>query len=297
MNTALTTVTAGTACLSVGILGAGVMGRGLASAVALSGHRVMLVDVSESLLEQAMQEALRSIKAQTLMSRSAKPAAIAANDRIFSSTDIGSCKECDIVIENVTEKLSVKREVYAALGHTLRADALIAANTSTFPIAELAALTTHPERVIGLHFMNPPQTKRLVEVIAAQGTSPATQSAAFDFLRSLNKQGILVKDSPGFVSNRVLMLTINEAVRLVDEDIASAERVDEIFTGCFGHPMGPLATADLIGLDTILLSLESLEQHFDDPKYAPAWRLRQLVASNHLGRKSGRGFFTYGTRS
>lgn len=278
----------------VGLLGAGVMGRGIAQAVAAHGHEVILVDLTEQILKEAMTHIARNLKALALMGGGRGPTPSQILARILSTTDPNALADTSIVIENVTETLEAKRGVYSALAELTAGDFIVGVNTSTFPIAEIAAYTPFPERVIGIHFMNPAETKSVVEVIPAAKTSAQTLAAALDFLGAIGKSGIVVADAPGFVSNRILMLTINEAVKTVEASTASAADVDRIFVGCFGHPMGPLATADLIGLDTVLLSLESLQSRFQDRKYEPAVLLRALVHENRLGRKSNHGFFRYG---
>jgi len=278
----------------VGIVGAGVMGRGLAQAVATHGQNVILVDLNETILRQAIEQIARTVRAQTLMGAATGASAAGVVARISLSTELGALAPCDFVIENVVEKTDAKESVYNLLGRTVAPDTILAANTSTFPVAEIASFTSHPERVIGLHFMNPAQTKPFVEVIPGAATAARTLQRALEFLGSIDKTGIVVADAPGFVSNRVLMLTINEAIRTVEERTAGATDVDRIFVSCFGHAMGPLATADLIGLDTILMSLESLRTRLHDPKYQPADLLCRLVAANKLGRKTGQGFFSYG---
>ncbi len=197
------------------------------------------------------------------------------------------------MIENGTESWNVKQAIYARLELVCREDCIIAANTSAISISRLASTTRRPDRVIGMHFMNPVAQKPVVEVITGSNTSEVTVQAAKDFLQQMNKQAIFVKDMPGFVSNRVLMLAINEAILIVQDDVASPADVDEIFVKCVAHKMGPLATADLIGLDTVLLSLEVLQESYNDNKYRPCRLLRQMVDAGLHGRKSGRGFFDY----
>lgn len=269
------------------------MGRGIAQAAASFGCSVRLVDVSREVLDDAMSEIARNLKSEVLMGRGREvgPSQILA--RISCGVDLEDLRDADFAIENVVELTEVKRAVHASLGRILRPDSVLAANSSTFPIAEIAGYTTHPERVVGLHFMNPAQSKKVVEVISGPLTSDATIRASLTFLERIGKSGILVKDAVGFVSNRILMLTVNEAIKTVELGIASAEDVDRIFVGCFGHQMGPLATADLIGLDTILLSLVSLRDRLADGKYEPAELLKRHVEKGFLGRKSKRGFFDY----
>jgi 3-hydroxybutyryl-CoA dehydrogenase len=199
----------------------------------------------------------------------------------------------DFVVENVTEKWDIKKEVYAQLDAICPERTVFAANTSAIPITRIASATKRAKNVIGMHFMNPVPMKSMVEVIRGYHTSDATIEIAKSFLAQMGKECIIVNDSPGFVSNRVLMLTINEAIFLLQERVASASDVDKIFKTCFGHKMGPLETADLIGLDTILLSIEVLYESFQDSKYRPCPLLKQMVEAGLYGQKSKQGFYVY----
>jgi 3-hydroxybutyryl-CoA dehydrogenase len=281
---------------TVGVIGAGVMGIGVAQVLAQAKYQVVLVDVAEAALARAQQEIRQGVRFYHMLRRDLdlKPLdADTAVARITFTTDMQRLRQADFVIENVTEKWAVKEPVYATLDAICPAHCLFAANTSAIPITQIAAATQRPSQVLGIHFMNPVPLKDTVEVIRGYRTSDDTLHTALRLLESVGKQGIVVNDSPGFVSNRVLMLTVNEAIFLVQEKVAAPEDVDQIFTQCFGHKMGPLATADLIGLDTILLSLEVLYEQFNDPKFRPCPLLRQMVNAGLYGRKSGRGFFTY----
>jgi 3-hydroxybutyryl-CoA dehydrogenase len=284
--------------LRVGIVGAGVMGRDIAEALATDGHEVVLIDLTSDVLDAAAASIRASLRGKALMRQSGGSGASGSPsevlDRIVLTPDYDRLGGVDFVVENVSETLAAKRSAYARLQDSCPDDVVIAANTSTFPIAELARLVRRPERLVGIHFMNPATTKPLVEVIAGAATSPAAVRRALDFLARIGKAGVMVKDTPGFVSNRVLMLMINEAIQVVEAGTAAAPEVDRIFVGCFGHTMGPLATADLIGLDTIQLSLESLRDRLGDAKFEPAALLKAMTAAGRLGRKSGEGFFRYG---
>lgn len=277
---------------TIGIIGAGVMGCGLAEALTSTGHHVILVDRSQSLIDEARTVIRKSLRASRLLTGGAEPlSAIMA--RLQLSMDLTSIASAEFVVENITEIWDLKAALYARVGTICGSDIVVAANTSTFPIDELASLINHPERVIGMHFMNPVPAKQLVEVIPGRRTSPDTLGCALRLLAQMGKEAIIVGDGPGFVSNRILMLTINEAILVVDAQLATVHDVDRLFRGCFGHPMGPLATADLIGLDTILLSLESLKLRCNDVKFEPSSLLKRMVAAGTLGRKSGSGFFEY----
>jgi 3-hydroxybutyryl-CoA dehydrogenase len=278
----------------VGVIGAGVMGAGVAQVLAQTRHRVVLLDVDDKILERAMREIRNNIRMQGLLNK--KEGAESTRDvldRITSGTNYELLKDADFVVENVTEKWEIKRKVYAQLDEVCVEGCVFAVNTSAIPITRVASVTKRADRVIGMNFMNPVPMKPVVEVIRGHHTSEATISTALQLLEQMGKEGIVVNDSPGFVSNRVLMLTINEAIFLVQDQVASAEDVDRIFRSCFGHKMGPLETADLIGLDTILFSIEVLYENFNDSKYRPCPLLKKMVDAGLHGRKSGQGFYSY----
>lgn len=279
---------------NVGVIGAGVMGTGLAQNLAQTRHRVILVDVSEKILNQAKQQIRNSVRFGGLFQkgqRGADPDEILS--RIELTTDYQALGGADFVIENVTEKWEIKREIYPELDRICPERCIFAANTSAISITKLASLTQRAPQVLGMHFMNPVPMKKMVEVIRGYHTSGHAIEMAQALLAQMGKEGIVVNDSPGFVSNRILMLTINEAIFVVQDQVAPAEEVDRIFKTCFEHKMGPLETADLIGLDTILLSLEVLYESFNDSKYRPCPLLKKLVDAGLLGRKSGQGFYSY----
>lgn len=276
----------------VGVVGAGVMGAGVAQNLAQTGHRVILVDISESALAKAEQEIKNNIRFQTLFKKEAQNSADALGNISFSVTD-EMLKDVDFVIENVTEKWDIKRDVYQRIDEICPERCVFAANTSAISITRIASLTKRAPRVLGIHFMNPVALKPMVEVIRGHHTSEETLQTAGELLTQMGKEYIVVNDSPGFVSNRVLMLMINEAIFLLQDQVASVEDVDRIFKSCFGHKMGPLETADLIGLDTILFSIEVLYESFNDSKYRPCPLLKKMVDAGLLGRKSGQGFYSY----
>ena len=281
---------------TVGVVGAGVMGVGVAQVLAQANYRVILVDLSAEALARAQQEIRQGVRFYHMLRRDLdlKPLDVdTAGARITFTTDLQTLGEADFVIENVTEKWAVKQPIYAEMDRICLPHCLFAANTSAIPITQIAGATQRPFQVIGLHFMNPVPMKDTVETIRGYHTSDETLQATLDLLASLGKKGIVVNDSPGFVSNRVLMLTVNEAIFLVHEGVAEPQAVDQIFKDCFGHKMGPLETGDLIGLDTILLSLEVLCEQFNDPKFRPCPLLRRMVNAGLYGRKSGQGFYAY----
>ncbi|MGO9958821.1 MAG: 3-hydroxyacyl-CoA dehydrogenase family protein [Solirubrobacteraceae bacterium] len=274
----------------VGVIGAGVMGVGVAQSLAQYGHEVILVDVADAILARAHEQIRDGARMARLLGSGAPPLDIR---RVHPTTSYDDLAAADFVIENITEKRDLKEEVYARLDAVCHPEAVFAANTSAISVTRLGSLTSRPERVLGMHFMNPVPLKRTVEVIRGWHTSADTLDRALGLLASVDKDGVVVSDAPGFVSNRVLMLTINEAVYLVQDRVADAEDVDRIFTSCFEHKMGPLATADLIGLDTILYSIEVLYESFNDSKYRPCPLLKRMVDAGLHGRKSGQGFYSY----
>jgi 3-hydroxybutyryl-CoA dehydrogenase len=279
---------------TVGVVGAGVMGVGVAQNLAQAEFRVLLIDLTEEILARARQQIKENLRLHTLLKKSgaqSRPGAVI--DRITFSTDCRILEEADFLIENVVERWDVKRDLYQRIDSVCPGRTIFAANTSAIPITRIASATRRPAKVLGIHFMNPVPLKRSVEVIRGYHTSEETIDAARGLLARMDKECILVNDSPGFVSYRVLMLTINEAIFLVSERVATPADVDRIFKECFGHKMGPLETADLIGLDTILLSLESLYESFSDSKYRPCPLLKQMVDAGLHGRKSGAGFYPY----
>lgn len=278
---------------TVGVIGAGVMGRGLAHDLAQHGHDVLLIDVADHTLADAMRAIQQSLRAQILQQGCAKEGTDVIMARIQTSTDFGVLGAAEFVIENVTEKWDVKKSIYPVMDEICPENTVFAANTSAIPITRFGSLTKRPEKVLGMHFMNPVPMKKTVEMIRGFHTSQDTIDVARCLLEGLGKKAVIVSDSPGFVSNRVLMLTVNEAAFLVHDHVASPEEVDMIFRECFGHPMGPLATADLIGLDTILYSIEVLYESFSDDKYRPCPLLRKMVDAGLHGCKNGRGFFSY----
>jgi len=278
----------------IGVIGIGVMGSGLAQNLAQVGHPVVAIDISESNLEHANQQIKSNLRLQRMFG--AKQQRVDTDEvlsRILFSTNANLLRDASFVIENVTEKWEIKCKVYEKIDTICNDQCVFAANTSAISISRLASVTNRVSKVIGMHFMNPVPMKHVVEMIIGRYTSADTIDAAKSLLAGMGKRYVIVNDSPGFVSNRVLMLTINESIHLLQEKVASIEDVDEIFKECFGHKMGPLETADLIGLDTVLFSLEVLYESFNDPKYKPCSLLREMVSAGHYGRKTGKGFYRY----
>lgn len=278
----------------VGVVGAGVMGVGVAQALAQTKHEVVLLDVSDQILDRARSEIKNNLRMQGLLNKKeGSESTRDILDRITLGTSYELLGVADFIVENVTEKWEIKSGVYPQLDTICADTCIFAANTSAIPITRIASQTRRPERVLGMHFMNPVPLKPVVEVIRGHHTSTETITKAQELLSQMGKEGIVVNDSPGFVSNRVLMLTINEAIFLVQDHVAPAEDVDRIFKSCFGHKMGPLETADLIGLDTILYSIEVLYEAYNDSKYRPCPLLKKMVDAGLYGRKSGQGFYNY----
>lgn len=278
----------------VGVVGAGTMGSGIAQVAAQSGFDVVLVDISDGALSKGLAAIDKSLERLVAKGKLAADERAAARARLASAGELQALAGCDIVVEAVVEKFEVKRQVLQALDGILGADAILATNTSSISITRLAAATARPDRVIGMHFMNPVPLMQLVEIIRGLQTSQATCDAVFAMTRSLQRTPVEVNDAPGFVSNRVLMPMINEAIFCLHEHVGEPAAIDEVMKLGMNHPMGPLALADLIGLDVCLDILRVLEEGFGDPKYRPCPLLVKMVDAGYLGRKSGRGFYAYG---
>jgi 3-hydroxybutyryl-CoA dehydrogenase len=269
------------------VVGAGQMGGGIAQVVAASGRRVSLHDPYPGAVERGLAAMRKSLE------RLAEKGGAPADDVLARVTPVDDLVDADLMIEAVVEDEAVKRDVFQRADDTLHADAILASNTSSIPITSLAAATKRPERVIGMHFFNPVPVLRLVEVIRAVQTSDETASAIVQLARDLGKEPAEARDFPGFVSNRILMPFINEAAYALMEGVAEPEAIDTIAKLGFAHPMGPLALADLIGLDTCVAIMDVLHRGLANPKYAPCPLLRQYVQAGRLGRKTGLGFYSY----
>lgn len=275
------------------VIGAGTMGNGIAHVFAQSGCEVRLVDVSDEMLERGLATIRKNMDRQIKKEKLTPEERDAALGRITPSTDIGAVNGAELIVEAVNETPAVKFEVFREMDSAAGEVAILATNTSSISITEIAAQTRRPDRVIGMHFMNPVPMMPLVEIIRGLQTSDATTAAVVETAQALGKTPVEVNDYPGFVSNRVLMPMINEACYCVMEGVAEAEAVDTVMKLGMNHPMGPLALADLIGLDVCLHILEVLHRGVGDDKYRPCPLLRKLVAAGRLGRKSGQGFYDY----
>lgn len=277
-----------------GVIGGGVMGSDMAFDLSANGYEVTVIDINEDKLAAAKENIKKTFRLVQLMRKGKISSSLdELLGRIHFSTQLSDVKHADIIIENVTEDWEIKKKVYEQLRDICCAETIYFVNTSCISITKVASVMHHPENVIGAHFMNPVPLKELVEVIRAEQTSDQTVEAAVQFLKSFGKNPVVVNDFSGFVSNRVLMLTINESIWTVQDQVAAPADVDKIFRGGFGHKMGPLATADLIGLDTILKSLLVLYESYKDSKFRPCPLLVKMVDAGKLGRKSGQGFFQY----
>lgn len=279
---------------TLGVIGAGTMGNGIAQVCALAGFEVTLLDISASALEKALATISKNLDRQIAKQTLAEEQKHSALARIRTSTDYASLAEAQLVIEAATENLDLKLRLLQQIAGVVGADCVIASNTSSLSITQLAASVNAPERFIGLHFFNPVPMMGLIEVIRGLQTSDATHALAMDLAQRLGKTAITAGNRPGFVVNRILVPMINEAILVFQEGLASAEDIDAgMRLGC-NQPIGPLALADLIGLDTLLAILEAFYDGFNDSKYRPAPLLKEMVAAGYLGRKTGRGFHVYG---
>lgn len=278
----------------VAVIGAGTIGLGLAVDLAAHDYAVEVVDVSQAVLDAApdkIRTDMRTYRMLVPAYREADEEALIA--RMLFTTDLTAVADADFVIENITEDLALKSALYDRLAAICKPEACFATNTSCISVTKLASHLRDPSRMLGMHFMNPVPVKRFVEMIRGERTSEETIVTARALAKRLGKDHVLVKDYPGFVSNRIMMLTVNECAFVLQDGVAEAAQVDKLFRQAFGHEMGPLAMADLIGLDTVLNSIIVLFDEYKDSKYRPCPLLQKMVDAGYLGRKSGRGFFTY----
>ena len=277
----------------VGVVGAGTMGNGIAHVFARGGFRVLLCDVEQRFLDRALDTITRNLDRELAKNKITAEDKAAALRRIETVVERARLAACDFVVEAATEKFEIKTSIFRDLDQICRPEVVLASNTSSISITKLAALTKRPDKIIGMHFFNPVPVMKLVEVIRGLATSNQTFQIVRDLALKLEKTPVEVNDAPGFVSNRVLMPLLNEAMFAVMEGVATAEAVDEVFKLGMAHPMGPLALADFIGLDVCLDIMRVLHDGLGDPKYRPCPLLIKMVDAGWLGKKSGRGFYVY----
>jgi len=277
----------------VGVIGAGTMGNGIAHVLARRGYVVVLCEVAEQYLDRGLATIRTNLEREVAKNKITAEDSAAAVARIHGVTERAALSECDFVIEAATEKFDIKSEIFRDLDHICRGEIVLASNTSSISITKIAALTRRPDKVIGMHFFNPVPVMKLVEVIRGLATSDETYKVTKELAEKLDKTPVEVNDAPGFVSNRVLMPLLNEAMYSVMEGVATPQAVDEVFKLGMAHPMGPLTLADFIGLDVCLDIMRVLHEGLGDPKYRPCPLLVKMVDAGWLGKKSGRGFYQY----
>lgn len=277
----------------VAVIGSGTMGNGIAQVVATAGYQVTIIDLKEEYLKRGIETIEKNLDRSIKKEKLDKEDKEKIINRIKLSTEYQDIRDVDLVIEAAPEKIDIKKEIFEKLDSILDEDVIIASNTSALSLTELATVTSRPEKVLGIHFFNPVTIMKLVEVIRNIITSQDTYKKAKEFVQTLDKTPVEVNESPGFVVNRLLIPMINEAIFLVEEGVACPEDIDKAMKLGANHPLGPLALADLIGLDVCLSIMETLYNEFSDSKYRPAPLLKKKVRAGHLGRKTGEGFYQY----
>jgi 3-hydroxybutyryl-CoA dehydrogenase len=279
---------------NIGIVGAGTMGSGISQVAALTGYDIVMQDVSEEATDRGLSTIVKSLQRLADREKITADAKDVAIRKITTTTDLSDLADCDLVIEAATENMTLKLDLFKEIDKVTRLETIIASNTSSLSLTKLASVSNRPDKVIGMHFFNPVPMMALVEIIRALQTSDDTFTSVDELTRELGKIPVSVKDSPGFVVNRMLVPMINEAVFILYEGIASADEIDAAMKLGAGHPMGPLALADMIGIDVCLYVMTILLEEFGDSKFRPCPLLKQMVDAGYLGRKSSKGFFDYG---
>jgi len=278
---------------TVMIIGAGQMGGGIAQIMAAAGQKTYLNDVNNEIITKRLDFIHKLLEKDVSKGKITQEQKESTMANLIPSTNLKDASDCDLVVEAIVENMKVKGSVFQTLDETCKPSCILATNTSSLPITEIAAYTKRPEQVIGMHFMNPVPVMKLVEIIRGLATSDETYAAVRDMSVKLNKTPVEVRDVPGFISNRVLQMMINEAIYCLYEGVASPADIDTVMKLGMNHPMGPLQLADFIGLDTVLAIMETLYEGYADSKYRPCPLLRQYVKAGWLGKKAGRGFYTY----